>query len=368
MLASSPAYKLALAQSHHRVSRVTARTPDGTLLADRIPIGGGQVTAKLSSRVTRTATFTMSDEWFPVLETDPLSPAHAIVTIEAGIAYPTGEEERFPVFTGRVSSARRSRDGEVTFRADDLAAEVVAADFEKPVNSQLGGSTVAEIERLITDAYAYATFGAHDVDDSTVPKLTWDDDRGKACDDLASAVEGRWYALGSGDFVVRRYAYTDPSPVVTLTDGDESDPLGGQLGILTSATTEVTADGAYNSIVVLAERLDGGDPIRVIERNINALSPYIYGGDFGKRVQKLRMQSAATISDAQRVARSQLAAASALTRQWSLSMTPDMTLEPNDVIGVRWRGVRDVQVIDSVVYPLSPQTAMTVQGRSSITQ
>lgn len=367
MLVSSPAYKLALPLSHHRVSRVTARTPGGTLLADRIPIGGGQVTAQLASRVTRTATFTMSDEWFPVFETDPLSPAHAIVTIESGIAYPTGEEERFPVFTGRVSSATRSRDGNVTFRADDLAAEVVAADFERPVNSQLGGSTVAEIERLISDAYGNATYGAHDVTDATVPKLTWDDDRGKACDDLAAAVEGRWFALGNGDFVVRRYAYTDTSPVVTLTDGDESDPLNGMMGILTSATTTVTADGAYNSVVVLSERLDGGDPIRVIERNVNPLSAYQYGGDFGKRVQKIRMQTAAAISDAQRVARSQLQAAGALTRQWSLQCTPDMTLEPNDVIGVRWRGVRDVQIIDSLTYPLSPQTPMTIGGRSSVT-
>lgn len=367
MLASSPAYKLALVQSHHRVNRVTVRTPGGDLLADRIPIGGGQVRAQLGSRVVRTASFTMSDEWFPVFESDPLSPAHAIATIESGIAYPTGEEERFPVFTGRISSVRRGRDGQVTFRADDLAAEVIAADFEAPVNSQQGLSTVAEIERLITDAYQYATFGSHDVTDSLVPKLTWDDDRGKACDDLAAAVEGRWYALGNGDFVVRRYGYTDSTPVVTLTDNTDSDPLNGRMGILTSAETEVTADGTYNSVVVLAERLDGGDPIRVNERNRNSLSAYQYGGDFGKRVLKLRMQTASTIADAQRVARSQLEAASALTRQWDLRMTPDMTLEPGDVAGVRWRGVRDVQIIDSITYPLSPKQAMSVSGRSSVT-
>lgn len=366
MLTSSPAYKLALPQSHHRVNRVTVRTPGGTLLADHIPIIGGSVRAQLASRVTRVASFVLSDEWFPVFETDPLSPAHAIVTIESGIAYPTGEEERFPVFTGRISSVRRGRNGDVTFRADDLAAEVVAADFETPVNSQLGGSVVAEAERLITEAYPNAVFGDHDVTDATVPRLTWDDDRGKAVDDLAAAVEGRWFALGDGSFVLRRYAYTDTTPVVTLTDGDESDPLNGRMGILTSAETEVTADGAYNSVVVLAERLDGGDPIRVIERNINPLSAYVYDGDFGRRVQKIRMQSAAAISDAQRVARSQLEAAGALTRQWSLRLTPDMTLEPNDVIGVRWRGVRDIQIIDSITYPLDARTSMSVSGRSSV--
>ena len=130
---------------------------------------------------------------------------------------------------------------------------------------------------------------------------SWDDDRGKALDDLATSVEGRWYALGDGSFVVRRYAYEDAPTVVFLQDGPA--------GTLTSARTKVTADGAYNSVVVLAERLDGGNPIRVVERNLNSLSPYRYGGPFGKRVKKVRMQTASTVADAQRVARSQLAAA-----------------------------------------------------------
>lgn len=358
MLTASTAYRLALPLSHKRVSRFTARTPDGILLADHIPIGGGQVTAQLSSRVTRTATFTAADEWFPVSEADPLSPAQAIVTIEAGIVYPTGEEELFPVFTGRVYSAVRGSDGEITFRADDLAADVIAADFETPENSQPGNSCVAEIHRLVLDGYEWAVFGTDDVTDARVPKLSWDDDRGKACDDLATVVEGRWYALGDGSFVVRRYAYPDASPVISLADGTG--------GTLTAARTTVTADGVYNSVVVTAERLDGDNPITVIERDENALSPYRYGGPFGKRVKKVRMQSAAAVSEAQAVAVSQLSASGALARQWALGCVPDMTLEPGDVIAVEWRGVRDVQIIDSLVYPLSPQDAMTVQGRSSV--
>lgn len=358
MLTGSPAYRLALPLTHKRVSRFTARTPGGTLLAEDIPIGGGQVTAQLASRVTRTATFTASDEWFPVLTSDPLSPAHAIVTIKAGIGYPSGEEELFPVFTGRVYSADRGADGQVTFRADDLAADVLAADFEQPENSQPGNSCVAEIQRLVLAGYEWAVFGSDDVDDAKVPRLSWDDDRGKACDDLASVVEGRWYALGDGSFVVRRYAYPDGTPVIQLHDGE--------FGTLSAARTTVTADGAYNSVVVTAERLDGGNPIRIVERNENTLSPYRYGGDFGRRVKKVRMQSAAAVVDAQRVAVSQLEAASALTRQWSLSCVPDMTLEPADVIGVEWRGVRDVQIIDSITYPLSPTAAMTVSTRSSL--
>lgn len=358
MLNASPAYRLALPLTHRREHTFTAYTPDGQLLVRDVPIGGGSVSASLSSRVTRSASFTTSDEWFPVAPDDPLSPYHSIITISAGIGYPSGEKEVFPVFTGRVYSADRATDGQVSFRADDLAADVLAADFERPVNSQRGASCVAEIRRLVTDGYEWAVFGQDDVDDAPVPSLTWDDDRGKACDDLAAVVEGRWFTLGNGAFVVRRYAYTDPAPVIELIDGPN--------GTLTQARTTLTADGTYNSVVVTSERPDGGDPVTVIERNDNALSAARYGGLFGKRVMRIRAQSALATSEAQRIARSQLNGASALQRQWTVQCVPDMTLEPGDVIALHWRDVRDTQIIDSLTYPLSADTAMTISTRSSV--
>jgi hypothetical protein len=358
MLPSTPAYKLALPQTHRRVSRFTARRPDGVLLADDIPIGGGQVNAKLTSRVSRNATFTASDEWFPTTATDPLSPYHSIVQIRTGIAYPSGEEELFPVFTGRVYEATREPDGQVTFRADDLAADVIAAAFERPENSVLGNSTVFEMRRLISEGYDWAVFGPDDVTDAVVPHLSWDDDRGKALDDLAATVEGRWFVLGNGSFVVRSNNYTGVAPVTELRDGPA--------GLVSEARTVLTADGAYNCIVVLAERPDTATPISVTERDRNILSPSRHAGFFGRRVRKIRSQESLAFFDAQRVARSQLEASRALQRQWTLNMVPDMTLEPGDVVDVEWRGVRDTQVIDSLVYPLSPQTSMSLSARSSV--
>lgn len=358
MLPSSVTYPLALPNPHKRVAYVTARDLDGNVLAENIPISGGSVTARVSSRVTRTASFTLSDEWFPVSETDPLSPAQAIVTVTAGIAYPTGLEETFPLFEGRVYDVRRDREGVVSFRADDLAAEVIVNDFEVPVNSVPGNSTVAEIERLIADRFPQAVFGTHDVDDTTVPKLSWDDDPGAALDDLASAVSGRWFVLGSGDFVVRRLAYNDLTPVVSLRDG-----VGGTLS---SATTTVSIDGAYNSIVVISERQDAEEPISVIERNVNPVNPYIYGGRSGRRVKKVRAQTAAGFPDAQRIARAELQASSALTRQWNVECVPDHRIEPGDVAALSWRTLSDVQVIDSVTYPLGTDETMSLTGRSRI--
>lgn len=358
MLTASTAYRFAQLQTHRREHTFTARTPDGEILAQDIPIGGGVVSASLTSRVTRTAEFTATDEWFPTSPTDPLSPFHAIVEIQAGLGYPDGSKEVFPVFTGRVYEAHRAANGEVSFRADDLAADVIAADFEVPVNTQPGASTVTEIERLIADGYEWAEFGPHDVDDARVPVLAWDSDRGKALDDLASSLEGRWYVLGNGNFVVRRYAYDDTTAVITLSDG--------YAGTVSAATAVITADGAYNSVVLLVERADSTEPIRVVERNDNLLSAARYGGRFGKRVRIVRVQTALTVSEAQRMARAQLRASESLTRQWSLECVPDMTLEPGDVVDLGWRGVRDTAVIDSLTYPLDAQTPMSIQARSSI--
>lgn len=358
MLPSSDLYGAALPYPHKREVRATVRTPDGTVLAEDIPVLDGSVSAQLTSRVTRTATFSLSREWFPVSATDPLSPAHAIVQISAGIQYPDGTPELFPVFTGRVYNPRLGSDGAVTFRADDLAAEVVVADFEQPFTSQQGASTVAEVRRIISLAYPYAVFGPDDVDDAPVPRLVWDDDRGKALDDLAAVAEARWYTLGDGSFVVRRMDYDGVNVVADLRDGPG--------GVITSADIDVTADGVYNSVVVLADRLDGDSPIRAVERLVNATSPYRYGGPFGKRVRKLRLQTATTPNEAQRAARAELAAASALIRQWSVSCVADHRLEPGDVVAVSSRGIDDVQIIDSVTYPLGTDDAMTFSGRSRI--
>jgi len=358
MLTGSALYEAAYPYPHRRVAVVTVRTPDGTLLAEDVPVQTGSVSAQLQSRVTRSATFTLSAEWMPLTSADVFSPHRAIVQISAGVGYPNGDRDLFPVFTGRVYSARLGADGEVTFRADDLAADVVVDDFEQPYASQQGASAVAEIRRMISDAYPHAVFGPDDVDDASVPRLVWDDDRGKALDDMASVLEARWYTLGNGSFVVRRLGYDGITVLGSLTDGPT--------GTLTSADIEVTADGVYNSVVVLADRLDGDTPIRAVERNLNAVDPYVYGGDFGKRVLKLRLQTATTPNEAQRAARSQLAAHGALVRQWEMDCVPDYRIEPGDTLDVSWRGLRDTQIIDSVTYPLNTGEAMSLSGRSRI--
>lgn len=346
MLPSTALYKQAIHGPHNRVAYIDAYDIDGNVLAQSVPIIGGSVSANLTNRVTRTADFTLSDDWYPRSPTDPLSPFQSVVRIYAGIRYGDGSREVFPVFTGRVYDVSRDKDGSVSFRADDLAADVVAYPFEQPRASRqnpLSGA-LAEIERLILEAVPQATFGTHDVPDGPVPALVWDEDRGKALDDLSEALGARWYALGDGSFVVRSFTYAPATPVQEFLDGPT--------GLMASATTSQTRDGTANSIVVVAERLDGTDPIRVIARDTSPSSPTRFGGRYGRVSQVIKVQTPLTSLEAQVFARAQLSASIALTEQWSADVVPDHTIEPADTARLRYRGVMADQIIDSMTYPL----------------
>lgn len=365
MLPSTALYKSVIHTPHQLVSYADVFDIDGNERARGVPIVSGNVTANLTNRVTRSANFTVAgqqsllnpQDWFPRTVDDVFSPYRAVVRLYAGVRYGNGTEEIFPLFTGRVYDVQRGEDGGVTLQCDDLAADVVACRFEQPVNSRTGTSCITEVQRLISQAVPQATFGTNDVDDSDTPKLTWDEDRGQAIDDLSEAMGGRWYALGNGDFVIRSFNYAVAAPVQTIVDGPG--------GLMAQATVSITRDGTANSIVVVAERMDGTDPVRYVARDGNPSSPTAFNGPFGNVVQVIKVQTPLSTTAAQTLARTQLAAATALTQQWSVTCVPDYTLEPGDTARLGYRGLQEDQVIDRIDYPLTIGT-MRLDTRSSV--
>jgi hypothetical protein len=356
VLPSTDVYKSVLHGPHHRVAYIDAADIDGNVLAARVPIVSGSVMAQLTDRVTRTADFTLSDEWFPRTAVSAFSPYLSVVHITAGTGYSDGTEEVFPIFTGRVYDVARQANGSVNFRADDLAADVVAARFEVPEKSS-SASVLDEIRRLILAAVPQATFGDDTTDDAPTPQLVWDEDRGQALDDLAQAVGGRWYALGDGSFVVRPFNYTLGPVVQQFLDGPQ--------GLMSSATTSITRDGTANSVVVVAERMDGTEPVRRIARDVTLTSPTRYGGPFGRVVQITKVQTPLTVAQAQTLAQTQLGAVTALTEQWTAGVVPDYTMEPGDTARLSYRGYSADQIIDGITYPLVTGNTMALGTRSA---
>lgn len=368
MLTSTSLYKQSLPFPHSRQVFITATDINGVVLMQDVPFVDGMVSASLTSRVTRSLDLTVTDDLFPASPDDALSPYKAVLHVRAGIGYPDGSYEVFPVFTGRVYEASRNGDGSVGIRCDDLAADVLAFRFEQPTSSSAGASTVAQIQWFISQALPQAQFGVNDVDDQATPQLAWDDDRGRALDELAAAVQGRWYALGNGDFVVRRYPYVGGTIAAGIADGQPSTVLTPlrYTGVVSTATRVITRDGTANSVTVVSERLDGSAPIRYTERDIDGTSPTQFSGLYGKVSQILRPQTPQNNASAQQLAREQLAASRALTEQWNASITPDYSLEPGDWVEISYRGQTSVQVIDRMSYPLDNSQLMALGTRSSV--
>lgn len=346
MLSSSAQYKQAIHAPHRLAFEVDLYAgPGGALLENNVPIFGGSIAANLTHRVTRSGTFTLGSEFWPTSATSSLTPFQTVANIRAGIQYGDGSQELFDIITGRVGSMSRNSDGSVTARVDDLAADVIGARFEQPTNSE-NVTIIEQIHRLIQRALPSAAFGTDTVVDAPTPKLTWDEDRGQALDKLAEALGGRWYALGNGDFVVRAYPYDVGTVVQTFEDGEE--------GLLVSGTPTLTRDGAANSITVVVERFDGGEPFRVTARDGSPTSPTRFDGPFGRVSQVIKLQTPLTMGQATQYARAQLNASTALASQWQADVIPDYTLEPGDTVRLTSRGVSEVQLIDSITYPLGP--------------
>lgn len=332
-------------------------TPEGG-----VPVIDGSVSMASSNRVTRSLQLQVPFEYFPHNPDDLLSPFQAVVRVEAGIEYLDGRQEVFPVFTGRIYTATLDGDGAVTMRADDLAADVLAYQFEQPFSIGPGYSVINTIEALIADAVPGASFGPHTAVDALIPDtLSWDDDRGKALDDLASVVGARWFTTGDGSFVVRTLPYAAGSggADLNLYDGPDSQAL------LINADKTVTRDATANSITVISERLDNTPPITATWRDTGGDSPTQFGGNFGKVSQVLKTKTPVGFAEAVYLAQQQLAASLALTEQWSLTVSPFHTIEPDDRLSISYRGVRADQIADNITLPLTTEGAMTIRTRAA---
>ncbi|MZE53824.1 DUF5047 domain-containing protein [Streptomyces sp. SID5770] len=357
MLTASDTYRQVLPAPHKRAFRIDVTDIDGVVRANGLRPLAGSVTAAATQTVTRQADFTLKDVWYPGTSEDALCPEFAVVHVHAGVEYGNGLTELFPIFTGRVDTVDRRPDGSVAFACFDLGADVVAYDFEQPRTTS-APTALAEIRSLITEALPQAEFGEDTVPDAPTPQLTWDSDRGSALDDLAQSLGGRWYALGDGRFVVRSFAYA-PGPVV-------AEYADRPRGVVTAATASRSRAGGFNGVVVVSERTDGSDPIRVPARVNDPSHPLYFGGRYGKVTQVINTPTPVSLTTAQLLAQTQLSASSALREQWTASIVPDYTLELGDTVRLGWRGRSAIQIIDQIVYPLSPGEPMEIVGRAGV--
>jgi hypothetical protein len=353
---TDPAYRALLAAPHAPYTRIEVWREGvriDTYGEEGLPFSNGAITATLASQVTRQLSMAVDESLYPATDDALLAPYGNELRVFQGIKPGAGVPYEWQTFRGKIQDTGMG-DFTVDIQAADRASEVKESGFLRPDNSLVGDPMTSEFRRLVLDGVPSATFGTFDLITNLTPQLTWEQDRGGACDDLAKGSNSYWYALANGDYVMRLIPWTvDQTPLVELRDGEG--------GSVSTATPTKSRENVYNSIVVIGERTDGTAPVFAIAQDLDASSPTYVGGAFGVKTMLIRAQASVNQAQALSLARDTLRYAKALTQSWQISTTFDPSMELGDCLGITARGLqRDIQVVASFQFPLIATRPMSV--------
>lgn len=346
----SPSLLAALTSSHEMAVRIDVFDSQG-LRRGNIPFQGGQINASLLAAVSRSGQFEVS-KW--LTRAGLLDPRRDRVQILTGVkGFPL-----VPIFTGRVTDVAPSDSGMVQVQVEDYGRDIVGATFEQPWQATPFATVADEMRRLIQDADGRFAVDTSRALYGQVPVITWEDDRARALDELATSINCLWQPDRTGGFTIFPNPYnltSVPAWALDLSDGPG--------GTLTSCTENRTRDGVYNSITVLVELADNSVPIRVTVRDTKPTSPFFWGGEFGKVNRTVRLQAAGGPDAALVLANRLLNQSLALYRSWRLTTPHFPLLDPGDVISVTQDGETTLQVVESLSYPLEAIQATSIATR-----
>ncbi len=347
-------YRQALCASHEPIVRVEIWRAGSLLLPDMV-INNGNVTATLTSRVSRIASVLSPGYLY-----DVVSPFSDVMRAYRGLRLGDGTPVEWEVFRGRVGATGLTEDGQLEFESEDLAGAVIANGFTVPENSTVGANVRDEMYRIIADRLPGALFGVSDEYTQRVPAMTWEHDPGQALDEMGTAIGSFWYPLANGRFVVRRVPWTvNIPPVLTLEDGEG--------GFLLSSAARKDRSRVFNQVTVTGERLDGSAPVYYTASDTDPTSPtYIYG-PFGIQNRLINLNTPDNVDAARGAAFDYLRRSTALTESWSFTCPVDGSMELGDVFTLKAQGhIAMRQVVTTIGIPLIAAGAMSVQCRAQV--
>lgn len=366
------AYRAALARPHTPYLRVAVTDSSGNELIPSVTYSDGSVSATLQSRVTRTLSLTVDRSYAPITAAGavdyaaPFAPFGNRIKAYRGISWANGLDTYWPVFYGPLQDVTLNDNGTMAVTADDLAAEVVGAEFEAPTASATTLTVAGQVQQLITGALPSA---AYDFTSATFPQLVpyvvWQTDRGQALDDIASSVGALWYPRADGTFTLRRVPWANTqTQVATLADGTDGVVLGYQIKI---SRTDVK-----NTVVYVTERQDGSEPLFYVSRDTDPTSPTYYKGPFGRKPLVVNNQQPLSPAQQKQAADTLLRQSKATGQVWSISTVPDASLELGDLIGCtadqgplqQYTQIAAQQVITGFQLPLRESAAMSLTLRA----
>jgi len=323
-----------------------------------VPFYDGTLTATLSSQVTRQLNFNVPEALWPANDVNGLlAPWGNEIRAYMGIKPGAGVPYEWQVFRGRVNDPELE-DNSMSVGCVDRAGDINDSGFLGPAASQTTNSISEEFVRIVKDGVADASFSTFDITHASTPELTWEWDRGSACDSLANASGAYWYALANGDYVLRRIPWTfAQTPILTIRDG-----VGGTI---IDSTPKLSRENVFNAVIVVGERADGDAPVFAIASDNNPASPTYIGGAFGIKTKTINIQTVINQGQAASLARTGLQQARSLSQSWSVRMTPDPSLELGDCLSIEARGqVPATQILASFSLPLNGDQSMSANFRA----
>jgi hypothetical protein len=358
---TDPLYRAMLAGAHRPTARIEIWR-QGVRIdnygAAGVPFIDGQLSATLTSQVSRNLNFSVNEDLWPGEDIGALlAPWGNEARVWMGVKPGAGTPFEWQVFRGRINQPVLTETA-VTVPCVDRGGDVNDSGFIGPENSQVGNIIATEFRRVINDGVEDATFGTFDVPAQRTPALEWEWDRGSAADDLATAVGGYWYALANGDYVLRRIPWTvEQVPILTLSDGDG--------GTLYSAIPELSRNEVFNIVTVVGERGDGTLPVYATVQDNDITSPTWVGGAFGRKSKLIRAQAVVNQGQALSLGNAALSQSRSLRATWQVSMTCDPSMELGDAFWIEARNQPpSAQVLASFSMPISGDGAMTAAFRA----
>lgn len=367
MRPSSQLFADTITGSHLMVAQVTAQFGTGTSVD--VPISDGSVSQDRTRLVRRQCTLTVPGRDWVASSADadwPLSPYGGELTISRGVRWPDSTEELIQLGVFVIQGAPIDRgQGQVEVSGDDRYSRLVDDRFEAPRKppalTLANGGVVQTIRNLIQETIPGITVtqatGVTNV--AYNGRTTYEEDRAQAVADLAKSIGCEVYANALGTFTISPIPNLDTPPVGVVASGPG--------GVLVGASTDLTREGVYNTVVARSEPADPDDPvITVTVRDTKTASVTKHGGPFGKKPRFYTSPLLTTETQARNAARGILADSIGQRSTIDWEAVPDPRFEVSDVIIIAPpEELGEAHILDTLDIPLTVTGSMTGGSRAA---
>lgn len=333
----------------------TGVNPTGTFFG----INSGDVTFDVNSDVNGTVDLTTDLTW-----DYGVTPYGTEMFIERGVQYANGTAEYVGLGYFRINSVEQSTKGLLRLSGEDRMSNIRDGRPVNPIQFSAGTSVAAVLDFLVQDVmpgmvtvYDSAGWpGGTAYTTNLVTDQICSDDRMAFVQSLVTSYGKVCYFDYQGRFVVK----TPPDPM--------SQPVflinAGANGVLVEANRSISRDGVYNGVVARGEPVGELPPVQAVVVDINAKSPTLWGGPFGKVPRFFSSSFMTTASQCLAAAQGLLTGSTGLPYSVSLGLVPNPALEAYDVLQVQYDdNTFETHIADTLTYPLHVDSEMQISTR-----